>query len=143
VLEKQFSKDGIRVERNFDCSVPPICFDYNRLKQVWMNLILNARQAIKNSDGVLTVSTSCDKKRGLVSVTIRDNGEGMEPEIIHKIFDPFFTTKKTGEGTGLGLSVSYGIVKDHGGEISAWSELTKGSIFTVTLPEKVSERPHG
>ncbi|MFA6222784.1 MAG: DUF3365 domain-containing protein [Desulfomonilaceae bacterium] len=143
VLEKQFSKDGIRVERNFDCSLPPICFDDNRLKQVWMNLILNARHAIKHSDGVITVSTSCNKKSGLVSVTIRDNGEGMAPEIINKIFDPFFTTKKTGEGTGLGLSVSYGIVKDHGGEITVWSELTKGSTFTVTLPEKVREQAHG
>ncbi len=75
-------------------------------------------------------------KLGAGSVSIEDNGEGISPDILDRIFDPFFTTKEVGEGTGLGLSVSYGIVKDHGGSIAVKSVLGSGSIFEVSIPVK-------
>lgn len=137
VLEKQFAKDGVRIEKHLDPKLPMIYFDKSKLKQVWMNLLLNARQAIDKENGLITVSAKLDETGNMVSVMIKDNGQGIPPDIIHKIFDPFFTTKRTGEGTGLGLSVSYGIVKDHGGDISVQSEPGGGSMFTVMIPKKV------
>jgi signal transduction histidine kinase len=72
-----------------------------------------------------------------VEVTVYDNGTGIPPEIINKIFDPFFTTKDTGEGTGLGMSISYGIVRDFGGAIEVKSEVGKGTTFTLRFPSAV------
>ncbi|MDD3472574.1 MAG: DUF3365 domain-containing protein [Syntrophaceae bacterium] len=143
VLEKQFSKDGIKIDRNFDPGIPLIDFDRNRLKQVWMNLLLNSRQAITTSDGRITVSTSIVRDTGAVHVTVSDNGLGIPYDIQRKIFDPFFTTKKTGEGTGLGLSVSYGIVREHGGEIIVESQPGRGSTFTVILNERTGILTYG
>ncbi len=143
VIEKQFAKDGVKIEKHFDQNIPCISFDRNRLKQVWMNLLLNSRQAIVSGNGIITVRTVRDETQSTVSVTIMDNGEGIPDDVKRKIFDPFFTTKKTGEGTGLGLSVSYGIVKDHGGEISFESRQGEGSTFTVILPETTEALIYG
>jgi two-component system, NtrC family, sensor kinase len=136
VLEKQFAKDGVKIRRCFDPHLPTIPLDEGKIQQVWMNLLLNAKQAIQNGDGVITITTRRKEGRGIVSVLIEDNGEGISPDIINKIFDPFFTTKEVGEGTGLGLSVSYGIVKDHGGHIAVRSVVGSGSTFEVSIPVK-------
>jgi signal transduction histidine kinase len=136
VLEKQFTKEGIQLKKSFDPDLPMIHFDESKLQQVWMNLLLNAKQSLKKGKGLISVTTRRDESKGIVYVTIEDNGEGMPPEIVHKIFDPFFTTKKVGEGTGLGLSVSYGIIREHGGDITVRSKLSEGSIFEVSMPEK-------
>ncbi len=136
VLEKQFAKEGIQLRKSFDPDLPMIHFDESKLQQVWMNLLLNAKQSLKNGKGLISVTTRRDESKGTVYVTIEDNGQGMPPEIVHKIFDPFFTTKKVGEGTGLGLSVSYGIIREHGGDITVRSKLSEGSIFEVSMPEK-------
>ena len=98
-----------------------------------MNLLVNARQAI-GKQGKITIITRYDPEREEVMIQVMDNGSGIQPENLNRIFDPFFTTKATGEGTGLGLSVSYGIVQDHKGRILVESEPGKGSTFTLMLP---------
>ena len=98
-----------------------------------MNLVMNARHAIGNA-GILTVATRAGADSDCICVSIKDTGYGIEEKNLSRIFDPFFTTKPTGEGTGLGLSVSYGIVKSHGGDITVTSEPGKGSEFVISLP---------
>jgi two-component system NtrC family sensor kinase len=103
----------------------------SQLNQVFMNLLVNAAHAIK-STGVITVSTGSED--GWIWIKIADTGSGIAPENLHRIFEPFFTTKPVGSGTGLGLSLSYGIVKKHGGRIEVLSEVGSGSSFTIHLP---------
>ena len=98
-----------------------------------MNLIMNARHAI-GKKGTLSISTGFNPVEGQVMIKIADTGHGIEKKNLARIFDPFFTTKPTGEGTGLGLSVSYGIIKNHGGDILVESKVGKGSTFTILLP---------
>lgn len=123
----------IRVDVRFDPEVRAVVVDKDKMRQVFMNLIMNAQQAI-GKDGRISIGTFLDDDGKHVRVSVSDTGVGIDPRHLPRIFDPFFTTKSTGEGTGLGLSVSYGIVKDHGGEILVESEPGKGSVFTVLLP---------
>lgn len=102
-----------------------------QLSQVFMNLLLNAGQAISEHGKIVIKSETTDKT---ICVTISDTGKGMTKEVLEKIFDPFFTTKAVGAGTGLGLSISYGIIKKHGGSIEVESEEGKGTTFKVYLP---------
>ncbi len=111
----------------------------NRMEQVFLNIIINAIDSIIEKmqelpllHGEIHVRLEGEKESSRIIFT--DNGMGMDDQMMKKIFDPFFTTKKVGEGTGLGLSVSYQIVRDHGGEIRVWSDPGKGSTFTVSLP---------
>ncbi len=104
-----------------------------QLNQVFMNLLINAAQAIEDH-GVITLRTGSED--GWACVEITDTGMGIEPERIKQIFDPFFTTKPVGSGTGLGLSLSYSIVKTHGGHIEVASKLGEGTTFRVWLPVK-------
>lgn len=133
VVRYHFQLDGVGMEAQFDPEIPPMVLDEEKIKQVLMNLIMNAKQAM-GKKGNLNVSTRYDGAGQQVFIQVADTGSGIEPHYLSRIFDPFFTTKGTGEGTGLGLSVSYGIVKDHGGEILVESEPGKGSTFTVVLP---------
>jgi signal transduction histidine kinase len=103
----------------------------SRINQVVMNLLVNAAQAIEQR-GEIVVRTGLHD--GGVLIEISDTGNGIAPRNLHRIFEPFFTTKPVGQGTGLGLSLSYGIVKDHGGWIKADSELGRGTTFRVWLP---------
>jgi signal transduction histidine kinase len=103
----------------------------SRLNQVFINLLVNAAQAI-TEHGKITISTR--RRNDMVEITFADTGQGIPADILPKIFDPFFTTKPVGKGTGLGLSVSYGIVRDHMGSIEAVSELGVGTTFTIRLP---------
>jgi signal transduction histidine kinase len=102
-----------------------------QLNQVFMNLLMNAAQAMTTM-GVITIRTGCDAQ--WVWIDISDTGSGMAPATLNRIFEPFYTTKDIGSGTGLGLSVSYGIVKRHGGRIEVESVLGQGTRFTVHLP---------
>jgi len=104
----------------------------SQLNQVVMNLVINAAQAMGPERGTITISNGVEGEH--VWLEVADNGCGIAPESVQKIFDPFFTTKPVGEGTGLGLSLSYGIVKKHRGDISVSSELGKGTKFRVVLP---------
>ena len=125
------------IVRDFAPDLPKIEIVTQEISRVLINLLNNAFYAIRErSDGKIFVKTEL-KNKNLV-LTIHDNGAGIEKEIIAKIFEPFFTTKPTGEGTGLGLSLSYDIIKSHGGEIEVESEPQKSATFIITLPYSVS-----
>ena len=132
VVQHHFELEKIVIKKEFAPRIPPISMDEAKMKQVFMNLIMNARQAMKS--GTVRIETRYDETTRKAMVRVIDEGTGIEARNMNRIFDPFFTTKPTGEGTGLGLSVSYGIVKDHGGELQVESEVGKGSIFTILLP---------
>jgi two-component system NtrC family sensor kinase len=111
--------------------LPPVeCLPF-QINQVFLNLLVNAAQAIPER-GTITLRTACDGEQ--VSVAVADTGTGMPPEVRDRIFDPFFTTKPIGKGTGLGLSVAYGIVEKHGGRIDVDTAPGAGTTFTVRLP---------
>ena len=121
---------GVQVLRDYG-RLPRIWSSPRQLGQVFINLILNAGQAL-NGQGRIQVRTFQEGDR--VAAEIQDNGPGIPPEILPKIFDPFFTTKEVGQGTGLGLSISYGIIQQHHGTIEAKSHPGHGATFTVSLP---------
>jgi PAS domain S-box-containing protein len=136
VVHHHLDMDRVNLVKAFDPDVPSLVLDRNKIKQVFMNLIMNAKQAIAK-EGEIRIRTRyvpSEGTGGVVYVDVEDTGCGIQPKDLSRIFDPFFTTKSTGEGTGLGLSVSYGIVKNHGGDILVQSEPGKGSTFTVVLP---------
>ncbi len=112
--------------------IPPVLGNSGRLGQVFMNLIVNAGQALPESAGRIEISSRLEDDQ--VVVTVADNGSGISPEHQKKLFEPFFTTKDVGEGTGLGLSISLGIINDHKGQIECESAEGQGTTFTVTLP---------
>lgn len=130
-LDKQLNRGNIKVVADLPEDIPFVKGNGLQLQQVFTNLVLNAVQAMPKG-GTLDIRT---RRNGeMVEAVFSDSGSGIEPEHLHRIFEPFFTTKPVGEGTGLGLSVSYGIIKHHGGEIRVTSELGRGSTFTVMLP---------
>jgi len=123
-------KNGIEVVKDYG-KVPEVdCFP-NQLNQVFMNILVNACHAIEEK-GKITIRTSVDDKYAVIAIT--DTGKGIKPEHLSKVFDPGFTTKGVGVGTGLGLSISFRIVQDHAGTITAESEVGKGTTFTLRLP---------
>ncbi len=121
----------IQVVKQLTEGIPPVRGSANKLQQVFLNLFLNARDAMP-SGGMLEVRTS--GHNGSVEVEVMDTGNGIPREYIHKIFDPFFTTKSSGRGTGLGLSVTYGIIKEHAGKIDVRSTPGRGTSFHVEFP---------
>jgi signal transduction histidine kinase len=123
-------KYGIRVIREYDRSIPPICARGSELNQVWTNLIDNAIDAM-NGQGELVVRTA--QEFGRLLVEVRDSGPGIPEEIRTRIFEPFYTTKQVGDGTGLGLDTVYRIVQQHHGEVRVESEPGRTS-FQVRLP---------
>jgi len=137
--------DRIDIIRNLDVNLPPVTGDGEKLSQVLFNLLSNARDAMEGG-GTLTISTKIStdndqlpEHHDLVEITFEDSGCGIGEEDIGKIFEPFFTTKETGNGTGLGLSLSYGIVREHGGAITVESRMNEGTVFTVCLPATIKE----
>ena len=133
VIRKQLELDNILIKTHYNQSLPDLEGDAEKLKQVFMNLLINARQAI-HKDGRIAVAIDFDTARSQAFVTVTDDGPGIPEAIQEKIFDPFFTTKPTGQGTGLGLSVSYGIIEDHGGAIEVASDEQTGTEFKIRLP---------
>jgi signal transduction histidine kinase len=126
-------------ELKYHCTVtknygflPKINCHPSQLNQVFMNLLINAGQAIE-SKGEITITTECVGDTA-VQVKISDTGKGIEPSVLMRIFEPFFTTKPVGKGTGLGLSLAWNIIERHGGKIEVYSEVGKGTTFTVWLP---------
>lgn len=130
LLSQYYSSGRIMLERDYG-HLPPVDCYAGQLNQVWMNLFINAAQAMAR-EGMVRVTTR--EENGMAVVSISDTGSGIAPENLKKIFDPFFTTKRVGEGTGLGLSIIYGIVERHGGSIGVESRPGEGATFTVTLP---------
>ncbi len=136
-VQHQLSMSKVRLLKNLEPSLPKVNGNAGMLQQVFTNIILNALQVMPQG-GDLTVSTRVtsyfgERKKG-VEVSFTDTGFGIPSENLDKIFEPFFTTKKVGQGTGLGLSVSYGIIKEHKGEIKVKSEVGKGTTFIIFLP---------
>ncbi len=129
LLANQY-RNRIAIHREY-AEIPRIQGYAGTLNQVWMNLLLNAFQAIPERGDVWIRTRAVD---GGIEVEIEDNGVGMPKEQLGRIFEPFFTTKPVGQGTGLGLSISYGIIEQHGGKIYASSTPNRGSVFTVRLP---------
>ena len=129
--------NGVELTLKMQEDLPWVLMDENQMKQVLLNLVHNALQAMP-SGGQLEITTAEVRKVGRdgVTVSVRDSGIGIHPEDQVRIFEPFFTTKADRGGTGLGLSVTYGIVSDHGGEIELVSQPGEGSIFTVWLPKR-------
>lgn len=125
-------KYSVTVVRDFDPDIPDIYCQPMQLNQVLLNLLVNASQAIEGQGEIhISLKRRCDE---YVILKIRDTGSGIDPKHMHRLFEPFFTTKEVGSGTGLGLSVSYGIIKAHRGTIEVVSELGKGAEFTLILP---------
>lgn len=124
--------EKIDISTNLESGLPMVVFDPAGLRQVCMNLLMNAHQAI-TSAGRVEISTSL-ADQSTVLIQIRDTGCGIPRDAIDQIWDPFFTTKDVGQGLGLGLALTYNIVKRHGGHISVESQVGKGSCFTVRLP---------
>ncbi|MBN1276170.1 MAG: cache domain-containing protein [Deltaproteobacteria bacterium] len=133
ILENHISFHNIRVIRNFHESIPDISVDENQIKSVINNLCLNAADAMPEG-GDLKISVHYDDNLNYVIIEISDTGKGISEENLSKVFDPFFTTKAPGEGTGLGLSVSHGIINSHEGTIDVRSHVGKGATFTIKLP---------
>ncbi len=129
----QLKLSGVEVVREIEDDLPQVNGDPQYLSQVFLNLILNAIDAMPHG-GTLTLSSDRSLDTGCVAVHVTDTGTGMSPETVRSIFDPFFTTKPSGSGTGLGLSVSLGIIEKHGGEITVASTVGEGSTFTVVIP---------
>jgi two-component system NtrC family sensor kinase len=126
----------IEVTKELDPALPPLMGDSHQLHQVFTNLILNAVQ-VMSEGGKLTLRTSVTKNNE-IKAEVTDTGCGIPPENMGKLFTPFFTTKSEVKGVGLGLAVSYGIIKNHKGRIEVDSEVDKGTTFTVYLPLKTS-----
>ena len=129
--EKQLQENDIKIKTSFAGELPPILASKNQLRQVFLNLVANARDAMPNG-GTLSVKTDSDKAN--VKIEISDTGIGIKEKHLKRIFDSFFTTKDSVKGVGLGLSVCYGFIKDHGGDIQVRSEVGTGTTFTITFP---------
>jgi PAS domain S-box-containing protein len=125
-------KDRIEIHKDYQLEEHVSCFP-GKLSQVFMNLLINAIQSIENN-GSIHIITRKIQKQGKVEIIFSDTGSGMPKEIQMKIFDPFFTTKPVGEGTGMGLSIVHGIIKDHNGDIFVSSQPGEGTRFTIVLP---------
>jgi len=143
-----FSANHIKIRAEMDDNIPPITGDRERLKQVWLNMLNNAADAIGEEGEIYVGSKLCPHRRRIL-VSIADTGKGVREEDLSKIFDPFFTTKQVDKGTGLGLSVSFGIIHEHGGKIAAFSpppmefipedfpespDFGPGTVFIIEIP---------
>jgi signal transduction histidine kinase len=132
LVRNQVMLSGIQVEKDILPEVPLISGDHKSLQQVFLNLFINAIQAMPDG-GSLQIKVHTEDGHWL-KIDVGDTGAGIDPQHLPHIFDPFYTTKEVGRGTGLGLSVTYGIIEKHGGHIEAHSQKGKGTLFTITMP---------
>ncbi len=133
LLVSQAIFQNIKIEKKYSPSLPHIIADRAQLQQVFINIILNAVDAMEGN-GVLSIRTYLDENNKYVNISITDTGHGIKEEDKPRLFEPFFTTKQVGTGTGLGLAVCYSIIQKHEGEIEVESELGKGTTFNIKLP---------
>ncbi len=143
MFRHKLQKSNIQLQLDLDPDLPDIRLNPDKVKQVLVNLLMNSLQAV-SEHGSINVSSGHDPKQGTLWISVWDNGQGIDSSIRSKIFDPFFSTKQTGEGTGLGLAVSYGIIQDHGGEVTLQSEKNAWTRFTIVLPlfSKLDDTEH-
>jgi signal transduction histidine kinase len=128
----QLGLNNVHVNMELAPDIPEIIGNPNQLQQVLMNLAINAQQAMAPDGGTVDIVTYCDDEKVYISVS--DTGPGINEEVAKKIFEPFYTTKAAGEGTGLGLSVTYGIIQDHKGDIRVERADSGGARFVIELP---------
>jgi two-component system NtrC family sensor kinase len=133
LLENQTLFHNIEIRKDLAPALPLVHSDIQQINHLFMNIILNAAQAMKGQ-GRLTITTTPSEDGRHVVIRISDTGSGIPPEYIPRIFDPFFTTKEEGQGTGLGLSLAYSIVENHGGVIRAENNPDGGASFFIELP---------
>lgn len=140
IVDHQLSLKNVAIECELAKDIPAILGNANQLQQVLMNLMINAQQAMGEDGGKVEVASFLDGDS--VWITVSDNGPGVDEDLVSKIFEPFFTTKPAGQGTGLGLSVTYGIIQDHGGDISVERADGGGARFVIKLPLGTSGATH-
>ena len=133
-VERSANLEQVEIALQLDAGLPPVFGDADLIKQVVLNIVVNAQQAISGPGRVVVTTRHLPGTPAQAEIEIADTGCGIPPEHLPHIFDPFFTTKEVGKGTGLGLSVSYGIIRSHGGDIEVESTPGTGSTFRVRLP---------
>jgi len=138
LVENQALFHNIEIVKSWNGNLPLVVVDPSQMQQVFMNMIINAAEAMDGS-GRLAVTTRFDPGEHVVEVEFTDTGHGIDEENLERIFDPFFTTKEIGHGTGLGLAISYGIIREHKGSVSVESEVGHGTTFTIRLPVAADE----
>ena len=141
VLEKtvelrsyEMRASNLEIKQDLQQDLPTILADSNQLQQVFLNIIINAEQAMSEANGGGTLSVTTRRVGDSVQAVIADDGPGISDDTLKRIFDPFFTTKPVGHGTGIGLSISYGIIHEHGAHIRVASKMGTGTTFTIDLP---------
>lgn len=139
--EHSLRRNAVEVDFRPSQGLPPVVGDANQLIQVFLNLISNAEQAIREVRPSGRIQIRLGQEGKLVLATVQDDGAGISPEVLPKLFDPFFTTKRPGGGTGLGLSICLSIIREHGGDIEAETLPAGGAAFTVSFPASLQEAP--
>lgn len=139
IVDHQLGLKNVHVNMKLAPDIPEIIGNSNQLQQVLMNLAINAQQAMEPDGGTVDIATYFDNDNVYISVS--DTGPGISEEVVEKIFEPFFTTKAAGEGTGLGLSVTYGIIRDHKGDIRVERADSGGARFVIALPLHITREP--
>lgn len=139
IVDHQLGLKNVHVNMKLAPDIPEIIGNSNQLQQVLMNLAINAQQAMEPDGGTVDIATYFDDDNVYISVS--DTGPGISEEVVEKIFEPFFTTKAAGEGTGLGLSVTYGIIRDHKGDIRVERADSGGARFVIALPLHITREP--
>jgi len=141
LAQTTIGKSGVKVEPDLAENPPMIHGNLQNLEQVVLNLLINSVQAIDHDHGLIKIKTHWDEQEQQVVLVVEDNGKGVDPGLADRIFDPFVSDKLSQGGTGLGLSVTYGLVQAHGGRISFRSRPEGGTIFTVSFPIEVKPQP--
>jgi C4-dicarboxylate-specific signal transduction histidine kinase len=131
ILNSETSRKGCKVNLNLN-GLPKLRLESHGLNQVFSNLIINSLQAVAKNEGVIDIDGNVDGDN--LVLFFKDNGSGISEENLKKVFNPFFTTKNIGEGAGLGLAISYGIIKKHNGNILVQSQVGKGTTFKLVIP---------
>jgi signal transduction histidine kinase len=134
LVDHQLGLQKVQIETSLAEALPFAMCNANQIQQVVMNLMINAQQAMEPDGGKVRIRTRADS--GRIFIEVEDEGPGVPPEIRARLFEPFFTTKRAGHGTGLGLSVSFGIVRDHDGDIFVSDAPGRGARFTIALPSR-------
>ncbi len=138
LMEKRVALKNIKLVRRVGHDLPELYGNEQQLEQVLINLLQNAMDSFEEStnNAIIEIVIKQDGSGNFVEISFSDNGSGMDNEIVDRIYEPFFTTKEVGKGTGVGLSIVYGIIRDHRGDIKCESRLGKGTTFLITLPAK-------
>ena len=140
ILRHRAGLDEIKIHTDYGAELPFLSCDFKRLQQAFVNILWNAIEAMPEG-GTLTVTSNFDREKDRIEIQVSDTGVGIPEDEVEKIFEPFFTSKADGKGVGLGLSVAYGIIRQHQGEIHIHSKVGEGTRFSIQLPSGPSTLP--